>query len=183
LTILGIVFIAGAQGLYWFHNQARSFIVLEEAVPQIELNFLYEEYRTPRVVLRSVDRDHQLNSQVVPLAHDKFFLSAEVVKWGRLFEVFGLKDCYQFTGLYYELENPASDVLQQQPDYDLNGGPSGLRSMVRALEGLVPAKVTTFLSPVIVADPESKYVVELSEDSLFFRQGFDNPPTADYPEQ
>ena len=180
LTIAGIVLISCAQGLYWFHNQARSFVLLEEAVPQIELSFIYEEYRTPRVVLKTIDREHQLSSQIVPLAHDRFQLSAEVVKWGRLFEVFGLKDCYQFTGIYYVSENSAPNLLHLQPDYDLNGGPSGLRSLIESFQGFIPAKVTTMVTPVIVADPERDYVIELSEDSLFFRQGIDNPPTADY---
>jgi hypothetical protein len=182
LTGLGILFIIGAQGFFWFHKEVSAFIPFDEAVPRIQVSFLYEEYRTPRLVLQSSDQNNQLSAQIIPFTGEKISIGAEVIVWKKLFRILGLKDCYHVNGVFYGNDDSATPASPARlPDYSLNGGQSGLASLITSLGKAFPADIRLLVSEPIIADGKNQYVVQIRPDSIYSTAPVDNKATAGYP--
>jgi hypothetical protein len=182
LTGLGIVFIIGAQGFFWFHKEVSAFIPFDETVPRMQVTFLYEEYRTPRLVLQSSDQNSQLSAQIIPFTGEKISVGAEVIVWKKLFRILGMKDCYHVNGVYYgESDSTTPASLAHVPDYSLNGGPSGLASLITSVGKAFPADIRLLVSQPFVADSKNQYLVQISPDSIYSTAQVDNRATASYP--
>lgn len=182
LTGIGIVFIVAAQGLFWFHNQVSIFIPFEDSVPRVQMSFLYEEFRTPRLILQSIDQNSQLGAQMIPFTGEKVAIGAEVITWKKMFRILGLKDCYHINGVYYQNgDSSESNALAHLPDYNLNGGPSGLASLIGSLGQAFPADIRPLMSAPVAANARYQYLVLISSDSIYSTQSIDNKATASYP--
>jgi len=172
--------VIASQGMYWFHGEVSRFIPFEDSVPQVRMDFLYEQFRTPRMILTATDQNSQIASQIIPFNSDHVQVAAEVIEWKKLFSILGLKDCYLVTGVYFHhYQDPDSSDFGL-PDYPLNGGPSGLASLISTLSPVFPAEARFFLSPAIDADPQFEHVIEVLPDSISYQTTFDFAPTADY---
>jgi len=94
--------------------------------------------------------------------------------------ILGLKDCYQVTGIYYGSDDPEWKADPNLPDYRLNGGPSGLFSLISTLGAVFPAEAKFYLTPVMDADPQFEYTVHITPDSTYLFQSIDNNLSVDY---
>ncbi len=178
-SILGLLLIGLAQGSYWFHNQVDRYIPFDTSVPQARIDFIYEEFRQPRVSIEATDQHHQKNTQVVPFAADSIALGIEVVEWKRAFQVFGLKDCYRINGVYY-VNSPDDTIgtLSRLPNHDLNGGPSGLLNLAEALGESFPAKVRLIISPPVETTGKFAYSLQLGKAEITAQRLVDNQHAA-----
>ena len=175
----GVVLIVVAQGFYWFNNQVSRFMPFDESMPRLSISFLYEEYKQPRMLLKAVDQTNQLNAQVIPFEGGQIWIGVDVVKWEKVFKVLGMKDCYHINGIFYQ--NPDSmgtTILGKVPDYNLNGGPSDLWSVVTSLGTAFPAKMKMVFSTPIITKAENQYSVQISADSVSCVQSIGSKATA-----
>lgn len=177
---IGVLLVVMSQGFYWFHNEVNKFIPFDDAVPKMQLSFIVEQDRTPRVEITATDQDHQLNSQMVPLKGGRVFVSSEVILWKKPFRLLGLTDCYHFDGVYYDRADSITVYERREPDYELNAGPSGLVSLIRSLESVFPAEAKIMISPALLVDPQEKYVLQVTPDSLSRIEEFDIIQASDY---
>jgi hypothetical protein len=182
LAGVGIVLIIGSQGFYWFFSEIEKFIPFAESVPEMRISFLYEEYRTPRIIIQSSDPSHQITAQMVPLEEDSAAIGVEVLKWGKIGRLLGLQDCYHINGIYYKA--PDSTKVQAGnlvPDYALFGGPSGFAASVGLLGRISPGEWKFLISDPIAAAPETHYNVQITPVIIFAGRTVDKKPVASYP--
>lgn len=177
---IGVLLVILSQGAYWFHGEVDKFIPFDDTIPQMRLSFVIEQDRTPRVEITAQDQKSHFNSQMVPLKGHRLFITSEVIQWDKAFRLLGLRDCYHFDGVYYNDADSLNVYEQPDPDYELYSGPSSLVAMIRALAPVFPAKAKIMISPAIEVDPDQRYVLQVSPDSLSRLQTFDNVSTADY---
>lgn len=180
LVLSGVLLIVVAQGFFWFYTEVEEFAVFEDAVSQIQVDFIFEKDHVPRASIAAAGPDNITTSQVVPLMGDTLYISTEIILWKKPFALLGLKDCFRIVGVYYQNELTVGDLDQQAPAYRLRSGPSALVSLIRSLGGIVPAEARRVLSPAIIADSSCSRVVHISPDSIYYPAKFDNAPVADY---
>ena len=180
LIIFGVLAIIIAQGCYWFYNEANQFVPFDDSIPQMTINFIYEQEHLPRAQLVATDRDYHHSKRVLPVLDDQFYVSTEVIQWKKFFRLLGLRDCYRFTGLYYGPVDSLRAVEQRDPDYRLGAGPSGLISLIRAVGSVFPAESRVLLSPQLVAGANVEYKLELSANDFYCLRSVDNLQAADY---
>jgi hypothetical protein len=182
LAGVGIALIVSSQGFFWFHGEIEKFIPFEESVPEMRISFLYEEYRTPRIIVQSTDQHQQVSAQMVPLEGDRISVGVEVLKWGQLGRLLGLKECYRINGIYY-LDSATSNAPTpgQVPDYALNGGPSGFVSASEMLGKLFPADMRVLMSQPMTPDGRAQYFLQITPVIIFSSRMVDNRPVASYP--
>jgi hypothetical protein len=181
LAGVGIALIVSSQGFYWFCTEIEKFIPFDESVPEVRVGFLYEEFRTPRMIVQSTDQNLQLGAQMVPLEGDSAMIGVETLTWGRLGRMVGLKDCYHVNGIYYRDTNAVSTLLGYQiPDYALNGGPSGFLSVTGVLGKLVPGEVKFILSDPLMANAKAEYFLQIRPTTIYSSRTVDNKPVASY---
>lgn len=182
LAGVGIALIVGSQGFYWFHGEIEKFIPFEESVPEMRVSFLYEEYRTPRMIVQSTDQHQQVNAQMVPLEGERISIGVESLKWGRVGKLLGLKECYHINGIYYlDTDSTKAPTAYQVPDYALNGGPSGFVSASEMLGKLFPADVKVLMSQTMTPDTGAQYFLQITPVIIFSSRTVDNRPVASYP--
>lgn len=181
LVAAGILLVTVSQGFYWFHEEVSRYVAFEDSIPEARISFLYEELRTPRIILTSSDENHRISSQIIPFLGDSIYIAAEVITWKKMFTILGLKECYHLYGIYYDgFESGAADEAPH-PDYELKGGQSTLAWLISSLGALFPADASIYLTPALAANSEFEYLVEISPDSIYYSQSFDIRPTANYP--
>jgi hypothetical protein len=176
---IGVLLVILSQGAYWFRNEVEKFVPFDDTIPQMRLSFVIEQDRTPRVEITTQDQKSQFNSQMVPLKGTRLFITSEVIQWDKAFQLLGLRDCYHFDGVYYIDADSLNVYEQPDPDYELYAGPTKLVALIRALESVFPAKAKIMVSPPIEVDPERRYVLKVSPDSLSQLQPFDNVQAAE----
>ncbi len=181
LSISGLALIILAQGSYWFYNQVGRYIPFDTNLPKAQVSFLYEEYRQPRLVLQTIDQYNHPDIQRVPFTSDSIAVGIEVIKWKKVCQVLGLKDCYRINGIY-NTSGPADTVtsLTRLPNHELNGGPSGFVSLANTIGSLFPGEVRVMLSPAIEADGRSVYTLEFSGEGVTSSRGIDNQQASSY---
>jgi hypothetical protein len=178
----GIALIVGSQGFYWFCTEIEKFIPFDESVPEVRVGFLYEEFRTPRMIVQSTDQNLQLGAQMVPLGEESAMIGVETLTWGRFGRMLGLKDCYHVNGIYYRDTSAVSEQLGYQiPDYVLNGGPSGFMSITGLLSKMVPGDLKFLLSQPFAASAKAEYFLQISPTTIYSSRTVDNKPVASYP--
>jgi hypothetical protein len=182
LAGVGIALIVGSQGFYWFHGEIEKFIPFDESVPEMRISFLYEEYRTPRMIVQSTDQHQQVNAQMVPLEGERISVGVESLKWGRVGRLLGLKECYHINGIYYldtaATKSPTANLV---PDYALNGGPSGFVTASEIFGKLFPADVKVLMSQTMMPDTRAQYFLQITPVIIFSSRTVDNKPVASYP--
>jgi hypothetical protein len=180
LIFVGLGLILAAQGCYWFYSQANQFVILDDSVPQLQIEFIYESDHKPRVTLTTHDSKSQVNSQTLPVLDRQLYITSEVIEWEKLFELLGMRDCYQFTGVFYGDIDSARAIVEREPHYDIGWGPSGLVSVISYLQAVFPARAQVVISPPLQPGPGRSYVLELAADSLYSLREVDNIHAADY---
>lgn len=177
----GIALIISSQGFYWFCTEIEKFIPFDESVPEVRIGFLYEEFRTPRMIVQSTDQNHQFGAQMAPLEGDSAMIGVETLTWGRFGRMLGLKDCYHVNGIYYRDTGPASASLGYQiPDYALHGGPSGFMSVTGILSKIVPGDLKFLMSEPFVANAKAEYFLQISPTTIYSSRIVDKKPVASY---
>lgn len=177
----GIALIVGSQGFYWFCTEIEKFIPFDESVPEVRIGFLYEEFRTPRMIVQSTDQNLQLGAQMVPLGEESAMVGVETLTWGRFGRMLGLKDCYHVNGIYYKDTSAASAQLGYQiPDYVLHGGPSGFMSITGLLSKIVPGDLKFLMSEPFMASAKAEYFLQISPTTIYSSRTVDNKPVASY---
>ncbi len=181
LSISGVILIVLAQGSYWFYGQVGRYIPFDTNLPRAQLSFLYEEYRQPRLVIQTADQNNHNDVQLVPFTSDSIAVGVEVIKWKKVCQVLGLKDCYRINGIYYS-SSPDDTIanLNKLPNHQLNGGPSGFLSLAASIGGLFPGDVKLILSPAVEADSRSIYTLEFSGEGVTSSRAFDNQQASSY---
>lgn len=177
----GIALIIGSQGFYWFHQEIEKFIPFDESVAEAHVNYLLEEYRTPRMVIQSNDQKNQAVAQIVPVEGDSATLGVEVLSWGRIGRMLGLKSCYHINGIYYMDSGSVSTMIGHHvPDYALNGGPSGFMATTGLLGKLIPGEVKFVQSAPFVPDAKATYLLQISPSTIYCTRTVDNKSVASY---
>ncbi len=177
----GIALIISSQGFYWFCTEIEKFIPFDESVPEVRIGFLFEEFRTPRMIVQSTDQNLQFGAQMVPLEGDSAMIGVETLTWGRFGRMLGLKDCYHVNGIYYRDTGAASAPMGFQiPDYVLNGGPSGFMSVTGLLSKIVPGDLKFLISEPFMANAKAEYFLQISPTTIYSSRTVDNKPVASY---
>jgi hypothetical protein len=178
----GIALIISSQGFYWFCTEIEKFIPFDESVPEVRIGFLFEELRTPRMIVQSTDQNQQSGEQMVPLEGDSAMIGVETLTWGRFGRMLGLKDCYHVNGIYYKDTGAVSASMGYQiPDYVLNGGPSGFMSVTGLLSKIVPGDLKFLKSEPFIASSKTEYFLQISPTTIYSSRTVDNKPVASYP--
>ena len=181
LAGVGIALIISSQGSYWFCTEIEKFIPFEESIPEVRIGFLFEEFRTPRMIVQSTDQNLQFGAQMVPLEGDGAMIGVETLTWGRFGRMLGLKDCYHVNGIFYKDTGAVSAQTGYQiADYAINGGPSGFMSVTGILGKLVPGDVKFLLSEPFVANAKAEYFLQISPTTIYSSRTVDNKPVASY---
>jgi hypothetical protein len=177
----GIALIVSSQGFYWFNTEIEKFIPFAESVPEVRVGFLFEEFRTPRMIVQSTDQNLQLGAQMVPLQGDSAMVGVETLTWGRIGRMLGLKDCYHVAGIYYKDSGAiGAQTGYQIPDYALNGGPSGFMEITGLLDKIVPGKVKLLMSEPFAANAKAEYFLQISPTAIYSSHTVDNKSVASY---
>ncbi len=177
----GIALIISSQGFYWFCTEIEKFVPFEESVPEVRIGFLFEEYRTPRMIVQTADQNLQSGAQMVPLKGDSIMIGVETLTWGRFGKLLGLKNCYHVNGIYYRESSTMSAQMEHQiPDYSLNGGPSGFLSVTGVWRKLLPGRLEFLMSEPIVAREKAEYSLQISPTAVYSSRTVDNKPVASY---
>ena len=177
----GIALIISSQGFYWFCMEIDKFIPFDESVPEVRIGFLFEEFRTPRMIVQSTDQNHQFGAQMAPLEGDCAMIGVESLTWGRFGRMLGLKDCYHVNGIYYRDTGAASTPMEYQiPDFAINGGPSGFMSVTGLLSKIVPGDLKFLMSEPFMANAKTEYFLQISPTTIYSSRTVDNKPVASY---
>jgi hypothetical protein len=177
----GIALIISSQGSYWFHTEIEKFIPFDESIPEVRIGYLYEEYRTPRMIVQSTDQNHQYGAQMIPLEGDSAMIGVEVLTWGKFGRMLGLQDCYHINGIYYRDSGAASNVVgNHYPDYALNGGPTGFTSISGPLKKLIPGEPVFMLSQPFVSGAKAEYFLQIAPSAIYSSRMVDNKRVASY---
>ncbi len=177
----GIALIISSQGSYWFCTEIEKFIPFDESVPEVRVGFLFEEFRTPRMIVQSTDQNLQFGAQMVPLEGDSAMIGVETLTWGRIGRMLGLKDCYHVNGIYYKDTGAVSAPTGYQiPDYALNGGPSGFMTVTGLLSKMVPGDLKFLKSEPFTANAKTEYFLQISPTTIYSSRTVDNKPVASY---
>jgi hypothetical protein len=181
LAGVGITLIIGSQGSYWFHQEIEKFIPFDESVPEVHINYLFEEYRTPRMVVQSADQNQQIVAQMLPVEGDSAMLGVEVLTWGRFGRMLGLKACYRINGIYYQDSGAVSAVIGNRfPDYALYGGPSGFMSAPGWIGKMLPGDLKFIQSTPFGASAKAEYFIQISPSTIYCSRVVDNKSVASY---
>jgi hypothetical protein len=177
----GIALIISSQGFYWFCTEIEKFLPFDESVPEVRIEFLFEEYRTPRMIVQSTDQNLQFGAQMVPLEGDSAMIGVETLTWGRVGRMLGLKDCYHINGIYYkETGATSASTGYQIPDYVLHGGPSGFMSVTGLLGKMMPGDLKFLRSEPFIANAKAEYFLQISPTAIYSSRTVDNKPVASY---
>ncbi|MCX6830744.1 MAG: hypothetical protein NT028_01235 [candidate division Zixibacteria bacterium] len=177
----GIALIISSQGFYWFCTEIEKFTPFDESIPEVRIGFLFEEFRTPRMIVQSTDQNLQFGAQMVPLEGDSAMIGVETLTWGRFGRMLGLKDCYHVNGIYYRDTGTMSTPTGYQiPDYALNGGPSGFMSVTGLLSRIVPGDLKFLMSEPFVTTAKAEYFLQVSPTTIYSSRMVDNKPVASY---
>jgi hypothetical protein len=177
----GIALIIASQGFYWFCTEIEKFIPFDESVPEVRIGFLFEELRTPRMIVQSTDQNLQLGAQMVPVEGDSAMIGVETLTWGRIGRMLGLKDCYHVNGIYYkDNETVSAHTGYRIPDYAINGGPSGFMSVSGLLSKIVPGDSKFLLSKPFVSSAKAEYFLQISPTTIYSSLMVDNKRVASY---
>lgn len=177
----GILLIVLAQGCYWFNAEVSRFTPFSGEASPTNISFIYEEYKQPRLVVRSSDQNSLETSQMVPFSADSVAVGIEVVRWKKVCQVLGLADCYRVNGIYYL--NGAVDTaltLSRIPSHELNGGQSGFIALVNAVGSLFPGELKLYFSDPIVTDGNFSYSVQISRDAVTTTRLVDKTTAVNY---
>ncbi len=181
LSAAGILLIVVAQGCYWFNAEVSRFTPFGENPPMANIGFIYEEFKQPRMVVKSTDQNSLETSEMVPFTADSIAIGVEVVRWKKVCQVLGLVDCYRMNGIYY-LHGPDDTVLTltRIPNHELNGGQSGFIWLVNAIGSTFPGMLDLRFSQPIVTDGNFSYSLQISRDAVLTSRLVDKTTAVNY---